>query len=772
MAEDLELIRAILHPTDYPKAVLEAIPQTVVGEDSVQPWRIENTRILAIVAHKDARRVSEEGSLFICTSPTDTGQDVEIESVYPLTLDFSISVGQVKSMTSELSGASTKEVGFSLVINPGKKMESELDMEEKDMTFLTRDVKSLRHFLTECRGLINSEGAVVFTSVMFTVLSLGIDSVDLSPEFEWLLRYTSDRVMPRWFGHTPEDLRLVNEPLNTRLSPATAGLSGDDMADFRLIRDDWVLAQARQMSNNAQHTLRVRLGTFNVNGQLPSQDLSSWITSSPSTSGLTDSTKGPGAASSRSSISSSITKGDVNNLADLHSDLLVLGFQELDLSTEALVYSTGTAREDAWCQAIFAALGDKRDEYEKLVSKQLVGMLIIILVKKSLRSCFSNVSTSVAGAGIMGGNKGGVAIHLAFTPPVPGTSEVTSPGPTILTFVNSHLAAFDEMYEKRNLDFQDLSKRLKFVSQLADETASTSVRVTAYESDVLFWMADLNYRIEIPDEDVRRILACETWQGRFEMLLQHDQVEFNDVQPLVLLNRWTQLKKASRTGRAFTGFIEHPISYPPTYRFGSTLEKDELGYDIKRKPAYTDRILHMGGRNVAIQQLSYTRHPQIMMSDHRPVAANFLLDVNVYDSIVYKETCQKLYKSVARMHEFSRRLLKLDKTSVDLGSISYKNVTSRTINITNLGKGPCAYRFLPPGLDSNVHPEWLHIEPMQAIILPGESVQLTLSPNVNSVMAKLNLGKKDLEATLILHTLMGKDHFITVTAEYRASSPL
>lgn len=47
-------------------------------------------------------------------------------------------------------------------------------------------------------------------------------------------------------------------------------------------------------------------------------------------------------------------------------DIITLGFQELDLSTEALIYSTGTAREDAWCLAVFAALGEKAVYYEKV----------------------------------------------------------------------------------------------------------------------------------------------------------------------------------------------------------------------------------------------------------------------------------------------------------------------------------------------------------------------------------------------------------------------
>lgn len=51
-------------------------------------------------------------------------------------------------------------------------------------------------------------------------------------------------------------------------------------------------------------------------------------------------------------------------------DLLVLGFQELDLSTEALLYTTTTLKEDEWLTAIFAGLGEKRVLYEKVRSHQ------------------------------------------------------------------------------------------------------------------------------------------------------------------------------------------------------------------------------------------------------------------------------------------------------------------------------------------------------------------------------------------------------------------
>ena len=52
--------------------------------------------------------------------------------------------------------------------------------------------------------------------------------------------------------------------------------------------------------------------------------------------------------------------------SDPYPDMLVLGFQELDLSAEALLYSANTIREDAWCLAVFAALGEKAIMYNKV----------------------------------------------------------------------------------------------------------------------------------------------------------------------------------------------------------------------------------------------------------------------------------------------------------------------------------------------------------------------------------------------------------------------
>ena len=83
-----------------------------------------------------------------------------------------------------------------------------------------------------------------------------------------------------------------------------------------------------------------------------------------------------------------------------------------------------------------------------------------------------------------------------------------SPAPITFTFVNAHLAAFDEMTEKRNADFHDLSKRLCFDNNDVPpqppggegddispgsrtnliETEPSSQLLSIYETDVLFWM--------------------------------------------------------------------------------------------------------------------------------------------------------------------------------------------------------------------------------------------------------------------------------------------
>jgi inositol polyphosphate 5-phosphatase INPP5B/F len=137
---------------------------------------------------------------------------------------------------------------------------------------------------------------------------------------------------------------------------------------------------------------RMRIGTFNVNGKTPSQDLTSWV-------------RGPSSLIAQGNIIpplkpiSPLSLGDLKNPIDVvyvdpennktnadqidkekakktnastsfvdddDFDMLVLGFQELDLSAEALLISTSTAREEQWTTAVIAGLGERGVLYEKV----------------------------------------------------------------------------------------------------------------------------------------------------------------------------------------------------------------------------------------------------------------------------------------------------------------------------------------------------------------------------------------------------------------------
>lgn len=55
----------------------------------------------------------------------------------------------------------------------------------------------------------------------------------------------------------------------------------------------------------------------------------------------------------------------------------------------------------------------------------------------------------------------------------------------------------------------------------------------------------------------------------------------------------------------------------------------------------------------------------------------------------------------------------------------------------------------------------------QGVLLPEQSADITFTAYVDKAMAsKLNRQPNDLGGTLILHTLLGKDHFISISAEY------
>ena len=88
----------------------------------------------------------------------------------------------------------------------------------------------------------------------------------------------------------------------------------------------------------------------------------------------------------------------------------------------------------------------------------------------------------------------------------------------------------------------------------------------------MFWIGDLNYRLTLSDlEMVYERISAQDWN----FLLSHDQL---------------LLEKSS--GRAFSGYREGRIMFPPTYKYQQGTHLYERRPEKKNRfPAWCDRIM-------------------------------------------------------------------------------------------------------------------------------------------------------------------------------------
>ena len=80
-------------------------------------------------------------------------------------------------------------------------------------------------------------------------------------------------------------------------------------------------------------------------------------------------------------------------------DIYAIGFQELDLSKEAFLF-TDSPRESEWLQACFMGL-HQQSQYELVKSVRLVGVMLIVFIKKELMPYVSQVCEERVGTGTL-----------------------------------------------------------------------------------------------------------------------------------------------------------------------------------------------------------------------------------------------------------------------------------------------------------------------------------------------------------------------------------
>jgi len=171
---------------------------------------------------------------------------------------------------------------------------------------------------------------------------------------------------------------------------------------------------------------------------------------------------------------------------------------------------------------------------------------------------------------------------------------------------------------------------------------------------------------------------------------------------------------------------------------------------------------------MVVEQLSYNSHPEIMFSDHRPVSAEFCLQLGVIDTSNYDAIALKLYHDVSDFEDSGGPRVKLESNTIDFGEIRYRQRISQSVGLQNHGHVPCAFHFVSQDSEGIIHPDWLSITPITGFLLPNDKITIEFTAYVdNGSASKMNLVEKHIDYTLILHTALGQDYFITVNGEYQ-----
>ncbi|CAL9685440.1 unnamed protein product [Knipowitschia caucasica] len=356
--------------------------------------------------------------------------------------------------------------------------------------------------------------------------------------------------------------------------------------------------------------IRVCVGTWNVNGgkqfrsiAFRNQTLNDWLLDAPLKAGLPD-----------------FQDSKANPI-----DIFAIGFEEMVELNAGNIVSASTTNQKLWAAELQKNIS-RDHKYVLLASEQLVGVCLFVFIRPQHAPYIRDVAVDTVKTGMGGatGNKGGVAIRLLFHT-------------TSICFLCSHFAAGQSQVKERNDDYNEISRKLSFpMGRLLDS------------HDYVFWCGDFNYRISLPNEEVKELIKQQNWGA---------------------LTAGDQLVEQKSAGLVFKEFIEGELDFAPTYKYDLFSED----YDTSEKcrtPAWTDRILWkrrkwnfdqtaeemniVGAASISAEceddpdqpwspgTLKYYGRAELKTSDHRPVVA--VIDVEILE--VDPEARHQVYKDV------------------------------------------------------------------------------------------------------------------------------
>jgi phosphatidylinositol-bisphosphatase len=371
-------------------------------------------------------------------------------------------------------------------------------------------------------------------------------------------------------------------------------------------------------------------------------------------------------------------------------DLVAVGFQEIvDLNAvNVAVDNKTTQRSNFWCDRLVQTLNARSNSssqqqhassphYVMMLQKSLVGLLVCVFCKQAHAPRVKYVNSASVGVGVMGmmGNKGGVSIRLQFYD-------------STLVFVCSHLAAHTVNVVGRNQDFANVFTKTTF--EIGEEAIREVIRsgslshwaigsssVGIRDHDLVFWLGDLNYRID-------------------ESMMTEKVLHLSEKGILNELRVLDQLNVERAAGRVFEGFEEGVLNFPPTYKYQPSTDLYEKRPDKKlRAPAWCDRILWMAQEPEHVQQVTYRRSERPNFSDHKAVYSTFRITIK--DVIQQKREAiyTELMKLLDRFENQTLPMVGLDRVNLDFGEVRYGQTVSLPITITNTGSVVAQFRLVP-----------------------------------------------------------------------------
>lgn len=396
-------------------------------------------------------------------------------------------------------------------------------------------------------------------------------------------------------------------------------------------------------------------GTFNVSGKMKTDDISDWLF--PKNSGLED-----------------------------PADLYLIGLEEVVELTPGHMLATDPYVRQFWEKKIHKSINNAgKKRFMKLWSSQLGGVILYMFINENEYSRVKHIDGDVKKTGFGGitSNKGAVAVSFRYSA-------------TKFCAIASHLAAGLENVEQRHNDYKTIVKNIRFSGGLKIK-----------DHDAILWMGDFNYRILMPNEEVRRLIV----EKEYSELFKRDQ-----------------LNEQMIAGGSFPYYHEFPINFPPTYKF----DPETKTYDTSEKmriPAWTDRIL---SRGELLKQISYGCCEDIIFSDHRPVYATFNARVTIVDeqkkTDLFSQVYEKILEKLGDMND-DEKLFALEDGSAVLSSLDDENLIKSGDNNTTSFEARKGRKLPPPSSDQKKW--WIGNGKQVKVILDVDADEYMINPKRN-----------------------------------------